>query len=218
MPRSTSCATTSRQLVAERRAAPGDDLVSELLATEVEGERLDDEAVFAFLRLLLPAGIETTYRSFGNLLFALLTHPEQLDEVTRRPELRGAAIEEGLRWEPPFLMVARQSTRASRLGDVDIPAGGWINVFVGSANRDERRYPDPDRFDIHRSSVPHISFGFGPHICLGMHLTRMETRVALDAVLERLPNLRLDETAPAPRITGTVFRSPEALPVRFEAA
>jgi len=198
--------------VAERRDQPRDDLISELVDTEVDGQRLSDEEIFAFLRLLLPAGVETTYRSFGNLLFALLTHPDQLEEVTRKPELRAAAIEEGLRWEPPLVMIPRQCVRGARLGGVDIPAGGGLNVFIGSANRDAGRYVEPDRFDIHRTPLPHASFGSGPHMCLGMHLARMETRVALDAVLERLHDLRLD-----PAIVGSVFRSPDALPVCFNA-
>jgi cytochrome P450 len=201
--------------VAERRAEPRDDLISELVTTEIDGQRLDDDAVFAFLRLLLPAGVETTYRSLGNLFLALLTHPDQLEEVRHQPELRGAAVEEGLRWEAPFLMVARRATCGARLGGVDIPAGRELSIFIGSANRDEQRYSNPDRFDIHRPQVPHLSFGSGPHMCLGMHLSRMETRVALDAVLERLQDLRLDADAPCPQILGNVFRSPDALPVRF---
>jgi cytochrome P450 len=201
--------------VAERRARPRDDLISELVETEVDGHRLTDEEIFAFLRMLLPAGIETTYRSLGNLLFALLTHPAQLDEIVRHGELRAAAIEEGLRWETPLVMIARQCIRDARLADIDIPAGRELNVFIGSANRDERRYAEPDRFDIHRTPSPHVSFGTGPHMCLGMHLARMESRVALDAVVERLDDLRLDPEAPTPRIVGSIFRSPDALPVRF---
>ena len=203
--------------VAERRVQPGDDLISDLVATEVDGRRLTDDEIFAFLRLLLPAGVETTYRSLGNLLFALLTQPDQLDDVVRKPELRAAAIEEGLRWEAPVVMIPRQCLRDARLGGVDIPAGRGLNVFIGSANRDEQRYADPDHFDIHRTPVPHVTFGSGPHMCLGMHLARMETRVALDAVLERLHELRLDPEAPRPRIVGSIFRSPEALPVCFNA-
>jgi cytochrome P450 len=204
--------------VAERRARPRDDLITELVETDVEGSSLTDEEIFAFLRLLLPAGIETTYRSLGNLLFALLTHPDQLDEVTQHPELRGAAIEEGLRWETPVVLIPRQSVRDARLSDVDIPVGRVLNVFLGSANRDEARYEEPDRFDIHRTPAPHLSFGSGPHMCLGMHLARMETRVALDATLERLHDLRLDPDAPCPRVVGTAFRSPDALPVQFLTA
>ena len=185
--------------VAERRVRRRDDLISELVETQVDGQSLTDEDIFAFLRLLLPAGIETTYRSLGNLLFALLTHPDQLDEVTSDPELRGAAIEEGLRWETPVVMIPRQCVRNTRLGGVDIPAGAVVNIFLGSANRDEGQYEEPDRFDIHRTPAPHLSFGSGPHMCLGMHLARMETRVALDATLERLHDLRLDPGAPRPR-------------------
>jgi cytochrome P450 len=203
--------------VAERRRQAGDDLISELVDTEVDGERLSDEEIFAFLMLLLPAGVETTYRSFGNLLFALLTHPEQFDEVAREPELRGPAIEEALRWEPPLLMVPRQCVRDTTLAGVEIAAGRGLNVFIGSANRDDRHYEEPDSFDIHRTPAPHLSFGSGPHMCLGMHLARMETRVALDAVLERLPRLELDPDAAPPKIVGSVFRSPDALPVRFRA-
>jgi cytochrome P450 len=202
---------------AERRAQPRDDLISELVQTEVDGQRLTDDDIFAFLILLLPAGIETTYRSLGNLLFALLTHPDQLDEVVKNPELRASAIEEALRWETPLLMIPRRSVRNARLGGVNVPAGRDLNVFIGSANRDERHYAEPDRFDIHRAPEPHMSFGSGPHMCLGMHLARMETRVALDAILERLHDLRLDPGAARPRIVGSVFRSPNTLPVRFTA-
>lgn len=204
--------------VAERRVRPRDDLITELVETQVDGQGLTDDDIFAFLRLLLPAGIETTYRSLGNLLFALLTHPDQLDEVARDPELRGAAIEEGLRWETPVVMIPRQALRDTRVGGVDIPAGSLVNIFLGSANRDAAEYEEPDRFDVHRMPAPHLSFGSGPHMCLGMHLARMETRVALDATLERLPELRLDPDAPRPRVVGTAFRSPDALPVRFEVA
>lgn len=202
---------------AERRAQPRDDLISELVQTEVDGQRLTDDDIFAFLILLLPAGIETTYRSLGNLLFALITHPDQLEEAVEDPELRASAIEEGLRWETPLLMVPRRSVRNARLGGIDVPAGRELNVFIGSANRDERHYADPDRFDIHRAPTPHMSFGSGPHMCLGMHLARMETRVALDAILERLHDLRLDRGAAPPRIVGNVFRSPNTLPVCFTA-
>jgi cytochrome P450 len=201
--------------LAERRAHPRDDLISELAAVEVDGERLTDDDIFAFLRLLLPAGIETTYRSFGNLLFGLLTNPDQLDAVARDPELRKTAIEEALRWEPPIVLIARRCVRDTELAGVPIASGQGVNVFLASANRDERRFPDADRFDVHRPPAQHLAFGSGPHMCLGMHLARMESLVALDAVLERLPDVRLDPTAPAPRIVGSLFRSPTALPVCF---
>jgi cytochrome P450 len=203
--------------VAERRARPADDLITELVEADVDGQRLTDDEIFGFLRLLLPAGIETTYRSLGNLLFALLTHPEQLAAVVRERELRPAAIEEGLRWETPLVLIARECVRDTDLGGVPVAAGTAVNVFLASANRDERRYDDPDRFDIHRPLAPHLSFGSGPHTCLGLHLARMESRVALDALLDRLPDLGLDPDAPTPRIVGSIFRSPDALPVVFSS-
>jgi cytochrome P450 len=137
--------------------------------------------------------------------------------VVGAPELRGSAIEEALRWETPLLMVPRRCVSDTRLAGVEIPAGADVNVFLGSANRDERRYDDPDRYDIHRPLAPIASFGSGPHACLGMHLARMEMKVALDAVLDRLGSIRLDPDAPAPQIIGTAFRSPDALPVLFAA-
>jgi cytochrome P450 len=201
--------------VSERRTRPRDDLISELVEVEVDGHRLTDEEIFAFLRMLLPAGIETTYRSFGNLLFALLTHPDQLDELVQSSVLRGPAVEEGLRWESPVVVVFRECVRGTQLAGLDIPLGCGVNGFHGSPDRHERRYTDPDRFDIHRAPAPHVSFGSGPHMCLGMHLARMETRVALDAVLERLRDLRLDPDASRPKVIGTAFRSPDSLPVCF---
>jgi cytochrome P450 len=201
--------------VEERKANPQDDLITDLVEAEIDGQRLSDEEIFAFLKLLLPAGMETTYRSLGNLIYGLLTNPDQLEAVVANPELRPAAIEEGLRWEPPFITLRRRSVRPSRLGGVDIPPGSDMNVFVGSANRDEKRFSNPDRFDVHRNHIAHVTFGSGPHACLGMHLARLESRVALNALLDRLPDLRLDPQAPAPRIVGTTMRSPDCLPVSF---
>jgi cytochrome P450 len=201
--------------IGERRATPRDDLVSDLVRSEVDGERLDDEAIFSSVKMLLPAGVETTYRSLGNLLVGLLTHRDQLDALVRDRRLVDAAIEEGLRWQTPFLMVARQTTRATDIAGVHIPAGRHVFVFVASANHDERRYRDPEQFDITRTPVPHIAFGSGPHICLGMHLTRVESRAALGRILDRAPGIRLDPDEPEPRIVGTVLRSPDTLRVRL---
>jgi cytochrome P450 len=125
------------------------------------------------------------------------------------------AIEEALRWEPPLLITSRVCARDTELRGVPIPAGAHVTVMLGAANRDESRYPDPDRFDIFRDPKQHISFGHGPHTCLGMHLARMETRIAVGALLDRLPNLRLEPGSDDPHIHGQIFRSPTSLPVRF---
>jgi cytochrome P450 len=202
-------------ILAARRQDPRDDLISGLARAEIDGERLSDEEIFSFLRLLLPAGVETTYRSTGNLLFGLLSNPEQLDAVRSDRSLIPQAIEEAVRWEPPLLTITRVATRDTELAGVPIPAGSAVMPMLGAANRDEERYPDPDRFDIFRAAKPHISFGHGTHLCLGIHLARLEMGVALNLLLDRLPNLRLDPDGDDPHIRGQVFRSPTSLPVLF---
>jgi cytochrome P450 len=200
----------------QRRNHPEDDLISLLATAEFEGERLDDEEIFSFLRLILPAGVETTFRSSGNLLLLLLTHPDQLEAVRGDRSLLPQAIEEALRLEPPLLITSRRCTQDTELSGVKIPAGASVTPVLGAANRDEERYPDPDRFDIYRDPKQHISFGFGTHMCLGMHLARIETRVAINSLLDRLPSLRLDPdrvAAEDPHIHGEIFRSPTSLPV-----
>ena len=204
-------------IVAERRAHPADDVISDLVSAEVEGEKLSDEAIYSFLRLLLPAGAETTYRSSGNLLYLLLTHPEQFDAVREDRSLLPQAIEEGLRCEPPLLTIARTTTSEVDLSGVTIGPGEVITTHIGSANHDETRWEDPEAFDIFRPPLPHIAFAHGPHMCLGMHLARLETRALLQRVLDRLPELALQPDTD-PYIRGDVFRSPTSLPVVFSRA
>jgi cytochrome P450 len=207
-------------IIRARRADPQDDLISELASAEVDGERLDDLEIVSYLRLLLPAGSETTYCSVGSLLLALLTHTDQLDAVRADRTLVPRAIEELLRWEPAVPFIPRLATAGTTVAGIDIPAGAHVTVCLGVANRDETRFTDPDRFDIHRTDAPHLAFSSGPHMCLGMHLARMEMRVVLDAVLDRLRDLELDPGPPGsdthdPHIHGFGFRSPTCVPVRF---
>ncbi|MGO8770744.1 MAG: cytochrome P450 [Mycobacterium sp.] len=204
--------------VEQRRHAPTDDIIGDLVAAEIDGEKLSDEAIIAFLRLLLPAGLETTYRSSGNLLYLLLTHPDQLARVAADRSLIPAAIEEGLRVETPLTMVMRTTTEEVEMGGKTIPADAQIDLCMGAANRDETRWPDPDRFDITRPRHAHIAFAGGIHMCLGMHLARLETRVMLDSLFDRVTNLALfsdDGTGEDSRIVGLTFRSPNKLPVTF---
>jgi len=203
-------------VIAERRQTPRGDVISVLAEAELDGQRLTDEEIIAFLRLLLPAGAETTYRSSSNLMFGLLTRPEQLASLRDDRSLMAAAIEEGLRWEPPLTGIGRTATRDVDLEGVHIPAGSPINVCLGGANRDPSRWDRPDDFDLAREPKQHLAFAFGPHMCLGMHLARMETTVAINAVLDRLPDVRIDPAAPAPQVTGLTFRAPSALPVLFD--
>jgi cytochrome P450 len=202
-------------IIARRREEPRDDVISALAHAELDGHRLDDAHILGFLRLLLPAGAETTYRSSSNLLFGLLTRPDQLEALRRDRSLFEQAFEEGLRWEAPLTGIGRLCTRDTEVCGVAIPAGAHVQVSLGAANRDETRYERPDEFDIFRPRKQHMAFAFGPHRCLGMDLARMETEVLLDRVLDRLPNLRLDPAAADVHITGRGFRAPRSLPVRF---
>jgi cytochrome P450 len=202
--------------VRERRTTPTLDVISKLAIGRVDGEQLSDDEVINFLRLLLPAGAETTSRLMGSMFYALLTERERFERVAADPSLVPWAIEETLRWETPVLFVAREATRTTEIDGIEIPAGRMVSVVVASANRDETHYRDPDRFDLDRRADDHLSFGFGRHFCLGYHLAKVEARTALTTVLDRLPRLRLDPAAEPPRITGLAFRSPQKLAVRFD--
>jgi cytochrome P450 len=203
-------------ILADRRREPRQDLISELAQAELDGERLSDEEIFSFLRLLLPAGVETTYRATGNMLFSLLSHPEQLAAVRADRTLVPQTVEESLRLETPLLNITRLATKDTEISGVPVPAGSTVMLMLAAANREETRWDEPDKYDIYRENPkPHISFGHGPHACLGTHLARMEMRVALNQLLDRLPNLRLDPAADDPHIRGQVFRSPTSLPVLF---
>lgn len=205
------------EVLAERRKDPKEDLISMLAEAELDGQRLTDEDIFAFLRLLLPAGAETTYRSSSNLLFGLLSDPAQLDALRDDRSLMRKAIEEGLRWESPLTGIARTTTRDVEVCGTRIPADSQIQVCMGAANHDPTRWERPEEFDLFRDAKPHISFATGPHTCLGLHLARMETVVALNALFDRLPNLRLDPAAEDVHITGLTFRAPRELPVLFDS-
>ncbi len=200
--------------IEQRRAKPTRDIIGDLVTAEIDGEKLSDEAIYSFLRLLLPAGLETTYRSSGNLLFLLLTHPEQFAAVRTDRTLIASAIEEGLRFETPLTTVQRFTAQDTVLQGVPIPKGSAIDLCIGSANRDQHRWERSEEFDIFRRQVPHISFAAGEHTCLGLHLARMETRVALECLLNRLTDIEL-VTDDDPHIHGQPFRSPTALPVIF---
>jgi cytochrome P450 len=203
-------------ILQERRRSPANDVISVLATAEHDGLQLTDEEIFSFLRLLLPAGAETTYRSSSNLLVGLLSAPDQLEAVRADRSLVPQAIEEGLRWEPPLLTIMRTVASDTELEGVHLPKDAVVVVNLGSANHDEKRWEDPGRFDIFRPPQQNLAFAFGAHLCLGMHLARMETAVLLNAVLDRMPGLRLDPEAEPPAITGMTFRAPAAIPVVFD--
>lgn len=207
-----------RPIIEGRRANPTGDLISDLVHAEIDGQRLTDEKIYGFLQLMLPAGAETTFRAMGNALVALLTVPGLRDRVIADPSLLPSVIEETLRWETSVTQVVRVATRDTELRGCPIPAGAAISVFNASANHDENRFSNPEAFDVDRPPQNHVAFGTGQHQCLGMHLARLEMRIGLTAILDRLPNLRLDPDLPAPSIQGFAFRGPDALNVLFDPA
>lgn len=206
-----------RQIIAYRRREPGHDLISELVRAEIDGHQLSDEEILPFLMLLSPAGAETTYRSTGNLLYGLFTNPDQFEAVKADRSLIPRAIEEAIRWEPPLTGIGRQATRDVEMGGVEVPEGATVQIGLGSANRDESVWgEDADAFDVRREPKQHVAFAFGRHMCLGMHLARREMSLALDLLLDRLPEVRLDPaTADDTYVTGVGFRSPNQLRVDF---
>jgi cytochrome P450 len=204
-----------------RRVTPGGDLVTHLVRAEFRDQSghqaLDDDEIVAFLRLLLPAAAQTTYRTLCNLLFGLLTHPDQLAALTADHGLIPQAIEEGLRWEPPLISFGRTAVADTEIGGVSIAAGTPVNFIVGAANHDPSRWDNADEFDIFRPPQAHLAFGSGAHVCLGIHFARMELRVAMEQLLTRLPGLRLAPDAGDIKITGLGQRSPGTLPVVFDS-
>jgi cytochrome P450 len=156
----------------------------------------------------------------GNCLLALLSKPEALGRVRADPSLLDAVVEETLRWETSVTMVNRETTCPVEIDGVTVPEGVSLVCATGSANRDESRYSHPDEWDLDREEPPHIAFGTGRHQCLGMHLARMELRIGLGALLDRLVGLRFDDSASpgrGVRIEGYAFRSPPHLPVAFDS-
>ncbi|OBF11269.1 cytochrome P450 [Mycobacterium sp. ACS4331] len=203
-------------VLAQRRDNPTDDLISVLAHAEHNGQHLTDEEIFSFLRLLLPAGAETTYRSSSSLMVALLSDRDQLDAVRSDPAALSAAVNEVARWETPLQFVPRLATRDTELAGTRIPAGATVMVMIGAANHDPTRWDDPGRFDLRRPYRPALAFGNGAHLCIGMHLSKLETEELVRALLDSLPGLRLDPDAPPPTVEGTLMRSPARLNVVWD--
>lgn len=203
-----------KPIVDDRRAKPGEDLLSSLASVEVDGERLSDEEIFSFLRLLFPAGADTTYRGLGSMMYAALTHRDVWERVKAEPECIPAVVQEALRWEGPTALLPRFAPKDVRWAGVDIPGGSEVLFGITSANRDREVFDAPDRFDPDRKEREFLSFGHGAHFCLGSHLARREMEVSLRVLSERLPDLRLADGSD-PGIQGTVLRGPQTLPVEF---
>ena len=174
-----------RETVQERRRHPSDDLVS-VLVDPARDSTLDEIDMVQFVVLLLVAGHETTTNLIGNAALALLEHPNAPERVAREPERVPGLVEEALRFDSPIQVVFRTVTRDTELAGTHIRRGAVVAALLGSANRDERAFPEPDRFDVERDTRGHVAFGFGPHFCLGAALARLEARVALEALVPEL--------------------------------
>ena len=203
-------------LVAARRAEPADDLISDLVTAEIDGERLPDDVIHGFIRLLVPAGASTTYRLLGTMTLAVLSVEQVFHSVAADRTLVPRVVEESLRWEAPVQFAAREALDDTELDGVGIPARAPVLVALGGANRDEHEYRDPDAFDLTRDGrPPHVAFGDGVHRCLGEHLAKLEAAVAFNVLLDRAPEVRLEPNGSDPHVLGYAFRSPNTVPVVF---
>jgi pimeloyl-[acyl-carrier protein] synthase len=185
-----------RTLVPKRRGNPQNDLLTGLIAAEEQGDKLSEGEVIAMCVLLFIAGHETTVNLIGNGLLALLRHPDQLAHLRQDPALVAGAVEELLRYDSPVQRTARITTADVEVGGRTIPQGSLVVTAIGAANRDPAQFTDPDRLDVTRKDVRHISFGYGIHFCLGAPLARVEGQIALGTLLRRAPQLALAETNP----------------------
>jgi cytochrome P450 PksS len=204
-----------RKTVSSRRADPRKDLVSALARTQVAGDALTEDELVAMVFLLLVAGHETTVNLIGNGIVALLEHPDQLERLRDEPALIVSAVEELLRYTSPVEMATERYAREDvPIGGVTIPRGEMVYAVIASANRDERQFTDPDSLDLAREPNRHLSFGLGPHYCLGAPLARLEGQIAVNTLLRRIPDLRLTRSPDQLRWRrGLLLRGLESLPV-----
>ena len=211
-------ATYLGSLLEERRHNPQDDLLSTLLVSEIDGERLTQQEMLGFIQLLLVAGNETTANLINNAVLCLIEHPQQMARLRAERELLPSAIEEVLRYRSPLQAVFRKTQRHVEVHGQTIPAGKLVLPMIGAANRDPRQFGEPDRFDITRDPNPHVAFGHGIHFCIGAPLSRLEARIGLADLLDRLDDIALAGDEPwEPRQAFNVL-GPCRLPVRFVPA
>jgi len=204
-------------MIHERQKAPQDDLLTNLIEADVNGQRLSPQEILGFFQLLVVGGQETTANLINNAVLCLLEHPDQLAKLRAEPALLPSTIEEVLRYRSPLQWVMRAPRRDIEVNGHAIPAGKLVLPMIGSANRDPRQFDAPDSFDIGRNPNAHIAFGHGIHFCLGAALSRMEARIGLTDLLERFKNFELAGDQPwEPRQALNVY-GPARLPIRFKA-
>ena len=205
-------------LAEQRRYDPKPDLMTGLVQARYEGSQLDADEMLQMLTLLLVAGNETTTTLIGNTAVELMQHADAAESLRLDPSGIPTAIEEVLRFSSPIQFDPRYVTRDTTLCGAKLARGDWVLSWLGSANRDERTFERPERFDIKRRKNPHLSFGFGTHYCIGANLARLEARVAIEAVLRKTSRIERNSDTPLPLHRSPVFRSYRSIPVRLEAA
>ncbi|GHO45834.1 cytochrome P450 [Ktedonospora formicarum] len=211
------------QALQARRIEPRDDLMTQLLQSEVDGQSLDDQELFSFCITLLVAGNVTTTNLIGNAILCFNNFPEAMEHLRAEPELMPRAIEEVLRYLPPIrkpgesdsVIIGRTVTTETMLGEKTLRKGETVMVGLASANFDRRQFPNPERFDITRDPNRHLSFGHGVHFCLGAPLSRLEARIALNAMLQQLSDLRVDSDATLEQVRSGVVFGVKNLPITF---
>lgn len=210
-----------KELIAERRNAPGDDVISGLIANDFQladggSRKLTDEEIFTYCRLIMLAGGGTTWRQLGITLVALLADYRFWEACREDRSLIEGAIDESLRWMPTDPTFPRLMTEDVELKGVVIPEGARVDVCLGAANRDPDRWENPNVYDPFRPRKHHLGFGLGPHRCLGMNVAKLEMIAAINGLMDRFPNMRLDRDAPHPVLHGGLEqRGMTAVPVKF---
>ncbi len=205
-----------RPIVGVRRADPGPDLLSALVRAELDGERLSDDEVFSFLANLYPAGADTAYKAIASMMASVLADPVLSERARAEPGLREAIADEALRHEAPVALLPRQAERDCEVAGARVGAGEIVLIGITAANRDPDVFVEPDRFDPDRRGLEKsLVFGHGPHFCLGAQLARTELRVALAALVERFPRIRLTEPGEIASI-GAILRGPKRVVVRVD--
>ncbi len=203
-------------VVREKRDNPTGDLICKLIEAEVMGEKMTDAEIISFLRLLITGGADTTYHLLGNVLHTLLNNPALLELVSNDRSKLEPLLWESLRWESPVQFVSRQTDRETEIGGVTIPDDAPVLILLGCANRDERVFPQPEVFDINRDREKSLAFGYGKHYCAGADFGLTEALIGLNALLDRLHDLRFDPAADSiSKIRGVAFRGPSHLKVLF---
>lgn len=203
-------------MIEQRRREPRDDLISALLATQIDGQHLTEQELLGFCILLLVAGNETTTHLIGNAILCLDEHPEALAQLRAEPDLLPGAIEEVLRYRSPVRLMFRVTTQDTMIGDQEVKAGSGLQAWIASANQDEEQFPNAEQFDIRRSPNRHLAFGYGIHFCLGAPLARLEAKIALGIMLERLRELRRVRDVPLEPVGSFILFGVKHLPVTFK--